>query len=515
MLRRFLDRFAERRGPAVFAAIVTLVLYCLVRYRDTVFLFFFLDDFWLMHSAAEIQGNSPTDLLAIFHPTHTGFQLYRPFTQVGYFYFLRQLFEYDSSGYHAVQLLVYAVNTVLVFAITRKLTDSTLAAFAGGLLYATAPGHASAVFWVAAFTMSGTALTVFVLSLCWLYTRSVWRVVLCTLLQAIALLASEHAVVGPFLLALLWLLLPRREPWRRAALALAPALLLVTGYLVLKLWYFSHVAAPSMGYTMWLDPLGWLERIGRYAAACVNALTLVASGSRGWRVIGGLVLALWLLSSWRAFRSGGPWTIVAGGLAMFLIGLLPVLPLRDHVYSYFIGIAALGVVVALLGVCQLAGRHWRWIALALGLSVVTLDLATGQRAARGDEIVQLIFAGAGAAANWVAGVQRAVVMRAPTRGALLPRDPTTEYVFGIGRAETYLPLMPPSVELYDFRRPPPALGEGEIMVAHPAWLRPGEPLPGWHARWEWLRALAHGGAREPRQAQTVQPRGAAGERLAR
>src|SRR6185369_6661218 len=140
------------------AAVVLLAVYSVARYRDALLSFFFLDDFWLLRTGAEFPWGSLFGFAQVFRPTHVGFQLYRPLTQTGYFALLWPLCGTDATGYHAVQLLAFVAAVLLVFAIARRLTGSVAGATGAGLIYATAPGHAVAVFWLAAFTMIGTAL---------------------------------------------------------------------------------------------------------------------------------------------------------------------------------------------------------------------------------------------------------------------------------------------------------------------------------------------------------------------
>src|SRR5262245_7229976 len=124
------------------AAVVALLTYCAIRYRGALLCFFFLDDFWVMHDAAEVRLNSPLDVVEFFRFGHSGFTLYRPLTTVAYSYLLQTLFAYDASGHHAFQLLVFLAIVALAMAIIWTLTQSRRATLAAGLLFATAPPQA-------------------------------------------------------------------------------------------------------------------------------------------------------------------------------------------------------------------------------------------------------------------------------------------------------------------------------------------------------------------------------------
>jgi 4-amino-4-deoxy-L-arabinose transferase-like glycosyltransferase len=482
------DRTAHRVWAA--AALLLLAGYCLSRYRDALLSFFFLDDFWLLHDAAALQWHSPLDAIQLLRPTHVGFQLYRPLTQYAYFAALGASFGADASAYHAVQILAFTACALLVFGITRRLTGSIQAGLAAGLIYAATPGLAVAVFWMAAFTMLGTALVVFLMLWAWLcIDRPRRRVAACTVLQAIGLLASEHAVVGPALLALLAWYAPRGEPWqRRLRLLLAPAAV-VAVYLLIKLWYFAAVQRPAGPYAPTANIGLWLMDAGHYALGAINLVKQHRPPAGPVSLLVGVLLVVLLaVATWRARRHNGRWRLLAVGVAVFLVAIVPVLALPWHAYDYFVGIAALGVALAVLGLCQVLGRRaWASLALAIALVLVLYDAVTGQAAARDDPAFRLILSGGAASARWIAGVRW---VRAPRLQYVTVRsDPVTEAVFGMGHAELVFPGMPRRVELFPAHTRPPK-SPGKVVLYRPVDTRAlDRGLPGWDERWAWLRGL--------------------------
>src|SRR5215467_918892 len=101
---------ANRRRIAAILAMAALAVIALVRFREAVLTFYFLDDFWVMRDAAHVRLESVADVAQFFETGHAGFALYRPLTTVVYAYLLHALFGYDASGHHAFQLLVFALN---------------------------------------------------------------------------------------------------------------------------------------------------------------------------------------------------------------------------------------------------------------------------------------------------------------------------------------------------------------------------------------------------------------------
>lgn len=484
-----LRRWVRRREVQTLAVVVLITAYYAVRFHDCVLGFFTLDDLWIMDDAARIQLRGVLDLGQFLRPNHNGFLLYRPLTQVGYFYTLHQLFDYDSSPYHAIQLGVHIANALLVFGIARRLTQSTLASLAAALIYAAAPGHVVAVYWLAAFTMTGTALIVLLMIYVWLSTNIPWRAVGCSVLQGLGLLASEHAVVAPALLGIVAVLGMRREPARRVMRDVAVPLVLVGSYLTGKAYYFTAVRrfAPGEAYALHFDAVGWLLRVGRYAAASLGAVPFSSAGELVLTAGGATVVVITLLASWRALRGDDRWRLLALGSAVFLVALLPVLPLRGHYYDYFIGIAAAGVALATVGACQLVTRWWRGLAAALAGAMVLVHAAASDPRAHPNADLALLTATAEWSARWIDHVARVGASSSGASTVLVPREPLTEYVFVRAGALRFFAARPPRVILYDRALPPRAASGTVILQDAPDPIAPGQPLPGWRQRWNWLR----------------------------
>jgi hypothetical protein len=473
------------RRRVAFDALAALAIgaYCLVRYGDCVLTFFFHDDFWILRDAALLDEGPARELWRMFRPSHVGFILYRPLTQVGYFYALRQLFGVDASGYHASQLFFFGLDSILLYALARRLAESRAAGLATAIVYAAAPGHAVAVFWVAAFTMTGSATVVFLMLWWWLVSGGARRAVGCALLQAAALLCSEHCVVGPMLLAAVARFSPRPPRWRSTVRDLLPAALLVAAYVLAKTLYLLRSA--NFGYEMGIDPVSLLGNLGRYAAASFDLLKLAALGPAQLTAVGVAVVAIVAWAVRQTLRGRDSWRLVALGGSLFVLALAPVLPLRDHHFDYFVGIAAAGAALAVVGACRLAGRHWRAVAAAVAVAVLATGAFTLERAARDDPHFRLVTYSARGSAQWLTAIER-------TQAAVvyLPRNPMTYIMFRMGNAAArLLPAGAPIVRLF----PPgeiPRVGPGEALLgSEPTVLRLGEPLPGWNPRWQALRTI--------------------------
>jgi hypothetical protein len=461
-----------------------IAAYCFARYGDAVGMFFFLDDFWLLRDADAVYEGPWNPLVEVFRPSHNGFLLYRPLTQLGYFYVLRQLFGVDASPYHAFHLGLFATNAWLVAAIVRTVTASWGWALAGGLLYAAAPGHALAVYWVAAAVMTGTATIMFLLLLWWLRAPARWQAPGAALLQIAALGCSEHAVVTPLLLVWITPLTQRRGTIAERLRPVLPTLAVTVAYLAAKLVYFLRYGFPSGGYALTAAPAEWCLNLGRFALAVGNLPTLRITKPATVLGLGAVLAAALPILIVVAARRGGRWTLPAVGLGLFVTALLPVLPLAQHFYRYFIGVAALGLVLAGVGVGRALPRGGL-LAAVLVLAVLAVDRSTCDRAARDDADVQLLVMAERLGRDLVRDLDHTARMAPAGRKIRVPASRLNASVIGFGGADRVF-FDPPIPVHYGADPPPP--NEPEPLPLSSA--GNDGPTPGATPSWDWLRGAA-------------------------
>jgi len=364
-------------------AVGALAAFYLWTYGDCIGCFFHFDDFWVLGAAAAIRIESLWDIGQFFRPIH-GFVLYRPVSTVLYFWSLHQVFGYDPTGYHAAQIAFHVLNAVLVYLIADDLFASRPLALAATLTYATAPGHAIAVCWNALFTITGTALFYFLGLWAWLRFDSRWRRPITFLLFLVALLASEHAVSLPVALTLADVLLPPRPDWRRIAVQQWPFYVVSIAYVGFKLYYFHYLldrAFPTpaaqiyvrAGYGLTFDPQAVLQHLGQYVGFSLDAAYGLAGQPASALGVGALLAAAAVLSSVGVLT--GRWTsrslrVATFGIDLFIVALGPVLMLQAHLYSYYVGIAGLGMALAVVGFARAV--PWRFAAVGPATVVTSL-----------------------------------------------------------------------------------------------------------------------------------------------
>lgn len=343
---------------------------------------------------------TPSNLLALW--TRPYFMSYLPvaYTAWGGIAALAQLLgaptPFDPAVFHLANVLLHAVNTLLVLALLRALTGAAWPALAGAALFALHPLQVEAVAWVSGFKdLLATCLGLLAI-LCYLRwaLRAPadrwalgWYLAGITL-YALALLSKPSAAAVP-LVAWVLEVLALRRPVRAATLALAPWLALaVPAALVLR--EIDPTAVLAAAHTpLWLRPLVAGDALAFYLGKLVLPRALVVDYGRTpqllraswwgyvtWLAPVALGYLLWRLRRYR-------WPLTAG--ALLVAGLLPTLgliaiPFQEYstVADRYMYLAMLGPALALS--CLLVGCQSRPAALVVGLVLVLLGCQSALQA---------------------------------------------------------------------------------------------------------------------------------------
>jgi Flp pilus assembly protein TadD len=310
-----------------------------------------------------------------------------------------QAWELDPRGYHAVNILLHALNALLLWIILRRL--NLPAAWFAAALFALHPVHVESVAWVAERKNVLSAAFYLLAIIAYMrfsgldrppdaaFRRS-WRWYLLSLaLYAAALLSKTATVSLPAaLLLLLWW--KRDRASGRDAMPLLPLFAAGLGMGLLTLW----VETTLVGASGALWDLSWLERIlvaGRagwfYAWKLVWPLGLSFNYVR-WTIdagtlwqylppLAGIAVVSWL---WAARERIGRGPLVAvlyfvGTLAPTL-GFFNVFFFRySYVADHFQYLASIGLIVLIVAAAAtwLARQRRRWEIQSLVLGVLVLS----------------------------------------------------------------------------------------------------------------------------------------------
>ena len=191
-------------GPAVWASLAP-GLAVLVFYGATVSFGFVWDDLDLIVRNAALHGTQWVALLGqdFWQVTGGGTGMWRPLVVASY-RLDHVLGGGSPAGFHAVNVLVHALASVLVARLARARGLPPIAGFVAGMLYATAPALSESTAWIAGRTDGFVALFTLLALLSarrWRARGEPWVLVAGGLAVAAALLSKETALMLPLLLA--------------------------------------------------------------------------------------------------------------------------------------------------------------------------------------------------------------------------------------------------------------------------------------------------------------------------
>jgi hypothetical protein len=312
----------------------------------------------------------------------TTFGWYRPWSRELHFWALYHVAHLNAVVFHVVNGVLWAAMLGLYALVLRRFAGPAATGFAlvGALAAAIWPvplfwASGSQDLWMLAFLMASL--------LAWTHGRSV----MASLLLMPALLSKESAMLAPVLFVGYSLLIERHSP-RRVVWALVPTLI------VMAVWFSVHPTILShLQHRYPLDPAVTTSRLDRlqiarlalltpFNADHLNAEMFLAGLHLNKHTLGGLVLALLGILSWRLFRPpptapearapAGIRAQMAFGAVWWIGGCLPAFIGSVGWHSYYVAPGVLGAWVVLAGIAR-----WR-----PGLAFLVLALTIGVRGPR-------------------------------------------------------------------------------------------------------------------------------------
>ncbi len=279
-----------------------------------------------------------------------------------------------ATGYHAVNVLLHAVNAVLVWMVLRRLKIP--GAWLAGLVFAIHPVNVATVAWMS--EQKNTLSMLFYLVAILLYLRfdeeRRWGWYGLSLAAfGLALLSKTAVVMLPVvLLGVVWWV--HRTVRVRDALSSVPffVLSLVMGLVNISFEYYRSMGGHpvrTVGFLFRLAAAGWVPWFYLYKALLpVNLMVIYPrweiEASRwvsyvpGMVLIGSLALFWWKRQTW-----GRPWLF---GLGYFVVTLFPVLGFFDQSFYRLSLVADHWQYYSIIGAIGLAVAGGEWICRRMG-----------------------------------------------------------------------------------------------------------------------------------------------------
>ncbi len=347
-----------------------LLLLALIAYWNSLDGSFHFDDF-VLFSDPDITG--PGFGWAILRLGQT-----RPLTYLT-FHWNYALGATDPAGYHWVNLLLHAANSVLVLLLARRHLKS-LAAFLAAALFALHPLQTQAVDYI--FARSSLLAVFFALLSFWLFLkeRHAWSVAA----FALSLLAKEETAALPVFFLLYDLLWKRRRP-RSGYYAAMFGLVVLVGA---RLFYVLHtIAEPGVGFrvkempalayaltqarVIWIYIRLFLFPVGLnldHQVALSRGLLTPPSTLPALLALAALIgISVWMV--WRQ-KPLGLWLL---GFLLFLAPSSSVIPVADVIFEHRMYFPLACLVIAAAGLLERLPRR-AWV---VGLPVLIAALLVG------------------------------------------------------------------------------------------------------------------------------------------
>ena len=293
----------------------------------------------------------------------------------------------NPLGYHAVNVALHIVNSLLAWALLRRL--AVPGAWLAAAIFALHPVQVETVAWVTELKNTESTMFYFLALLAWLRFcgGQGWKYYALALgMQALALFAKTTACTLPAVMLLVLWVRKERVDRRRVGQTL-PFLILGIGMGLVSVWWEKHLGNYAPGLQLLGGPLDRLliatHAVWFYVGKVFWPVQLTFSYPRwaihawDWRQYGwlmGCLAAAALLWSGRNKLGRGPAAAVIFFVAV-LSPLLGFIPLYTFIFSYVADhyqyLACLGLIALAVGSAAQVAQAWPWTRRGLiGLAVV-------------------------------------------------------------------------------------------------------------------------------------------------
>lgn len=264
--------------------------------------------------------------------------------------------QLDPTLFHALNVVLHAGATLMVFALLKQLGVRISNAGVGAALFAVHPVQVEPVAWASGMYTVLSGVLSLASILCFVRFADAcgssrrWYA-LATLLYVLALLAKASSVVVPIMVALIDVLLLRKSV-RRTARDMGLWLVLIVPTLLVARHF--ETAAHVVGTPPWTRPLLASDATATYVAKLVVPVTLLVDNGQTPTAVWGsgrlwwtwpIALGLVGVMAWSVRRR--PWLTVSIGL--FLVALMPFSGLAKSNFQTYSIVADRYMYLAMLG----------------------------------------------------------------------------------------------------------------------------------------------------------------------
>jgi len=303
--------------------------------------------------------------------------VYRPLTTISYAFDYR-FWGLNTFGYHLENVVLHALNAILLFGLLQLIFGDLLIAFLASALFVCHPVQTEVVAWISG--RSSLLFLFFYLAsfICYALFRKKWGkwyIVLSLALFFKSLFSKEMAISLPLLLVAYDIHFPVKESLKRKALGLAPYFLLAAFFVIARSLVIDRVSqcgwwggSPYYTFLTMLSVLGeYLKLLVLPVKLCAFYVTAVCASIASTNVLLPAVFLVLLAGALPTiFRRSRK---ISFAICFFFITLLPVsniVPLKALMAERFLYLPSIGFyIIAAAGLSKLMRSNARARKLAI------------------------------------------------------------------------------------------------------------------------------------------------------
>lgn len=324
--------------PALLTVQSVLVIFC---FFPLLGYFMAQDDLVLLYRS----NAEPAQFFASFFghsPRH-----FRPLTKMVYFFLAYKAFGLNALAYHLVSMLTHVVNSLLVFALLRRLRLTPAAAVLASTLFALHAAFFHVIGWICCIQQLAALLFMILSMLLFIEAmrRDSTRMQLLSLgAYLLAICSQEQTLLLPPIMLLLGMfgLADTRSGLKRSVKLLWPHFVILGVFIVFRLcWKPLPASGPyeiMWGQNVWANILTYLSVIYDFWGNSTESLKFT-----GAVTVSHCLLAVLVLYNLIRRRLGQ----VVFAAAFLIGGLGPALPLRQHTFYLHLYVPAFGAIYLL------------------------------------------------------------------------------------------------------------------------------------------------------------------------
>ncbi len=343
----------------IFIFIYLLCLLSLV-FKNSVTNFFVADDFtWLRWAASSVISDIPryfTDANNFF---------YRPIDKTLIF-FLYTLFSFQPQGYHIFTLLLHLFMTLGVYILAMQIVKKKVTAFFIATIFLLLPAHSENIYWFSTISVTLSSLLIIFAVIFYIHFReknSKISYIITLLLSILAFLTYEIAIVIPFLLILIDIILLKQNKSFKTLLSHLPFVTLLPVYYLIRnfthafsgggdySYNYSHIIPNILGNIfgyagLFLFGLDFLSPYNALRSSLKNNMSLFAIALIFLIIILLLIFKTYRKELKRIYHSHNI-KIILFGIFFAIIALLPYLAL-GNIAPRYIYLASVGFCISMI-----------------------------------------------------------------------------------------------------------------------------------------------------------------------